>query len=84
MVTVVVGISGHNNPVVAEIIDIVLNPQGYHKIVQLFILVDLRFLLSIAVPGFAAKGVNCLGIDIAAGHHRSGRRLPLGEEYVFL
>ena len=77
---VVVGVGGDDDAAVAQALDVGLDAEGHHQVVQLLVLVDRRAAAPEHVLGLAPEAEDGLRVHVAGADHGAGRREALGEE----
>ena len=80
METVHIRVRGEHHAVVAQVFDVLLDPERHHHVVQLFVLVDGGAGAAVHVQRLALEGENRLGQHVARPDDRAAGRLPLGNE----
>ena len=75
-----VGVGGEHDPVVPQVLDVLLDAERHHHVVQLFVLVDGGAVPAEHVLRLALERENRLGEHVARGNDRAAGRLPFGDE----
>ena len=81
---VVIGIGGHNDVVVAQVVQVVFHSEGGDQKIQLLILGDPLAALLVAVDRLSPEAEHCLVVGVPYLRDGSGSGVSLGYEYAGL